>query len=594
MTRRSRSSAVSSTGWTSSPRSGSWIRAEWQGALSRIAPGLRQALGRAVDRVREYHEHQREPGFHLSAPDGSVVGMKVTPLDRVGLYVPGGKASYPSSVVMNAVPAMVAGVQEIVAVVPPSGVTDTVLAACALSGVTRIFRIGGAQAVGALAFGTATVPRVDKIVGPGNRWVAEAKRQVVGQVGIDMVAGPTEVLIIADAHREPGAGGRGSHRPGRARRGRLQLVRHARRPRWPTRCPRHWTTRSRAPRAAGSRGRRSSGTVWWSWCPRCGRRSRWPTGAPPSTSRSWPTAPSGSPASVRHAGAIFLGDETPEPVGDYLAGPSHVLPTAGTARYASPLGVYDFVKRTSVIRYSAARLAADADAIVALAEAEGLHGHAEAVRIRVGRSLRLWPMPPLPHRARPPGPAPRWGVSGPCWRSPGLFMVVEAVGGWIAGSFALLADAGHMLTDVGALGLSLLTAWIAQRPADHSKTYGYLRWEILAALVNGAALFGIAGWVVVEAVQRIQHPEPVRAGLFLGRRRRRAGRQPGEPGGCCTARGRAASTPAAPTSTSWATRSARSARSPPAAIIALTGWTVADPLVSDRSSRSSSSPAPGG
>src|SRR4051812_3172198 len=173
--------------------------ADWQGALDRIAPALRQALAIAVDRVREYHEHQRESGFHLSTPDGSVVGMKVTPLDRAGLYVPGGKASYPSSVVMNAVPALVAGVREIVAVVPPNGVTDTVMAACALSGVTRIFRIGGAQAVGALAFGTATVPRVDKIVGPGNRWVAEAKRQLVGQVGIDMIAGPTEVVIIADA-----------------------------------------------------------------------------------------------------------------------------------------------------------------------------------------------------------------------------------------------------------------------------------------------------------------------------------------------------------------------------------------------------------
>ena len=171
----------------------------WQGALSRIAPELRAALALAVDRVRAYHEHQREPGFTLAEADGSVVGMKVIPLDRVGLYVPGGKASYPSSVVMNAVPALVAGVQEIIAVVPPQGVTDVVLAACALSGVTRIFRIGGAQAVAALAYGTATVPRVDKIVGPGNRWVAEAKRQVVGQVGIDMVAGPTEILIIADA-----------------------------------------------------------------------------------------------------------------------------------------------------------------------------------------------------------------------------------------------------------------------------------------------------------------------------------------------------------------------------------------------------------
>jgi histidinol dehydrogenase len=156
----------------------------WQVALERVESGVRAALVRAVDRVREYHQHQREDGFHLATEDGSVVGMKVTPLDRVGLYVPGGKASYPSSVVMNALPALVAGVKEIVVVVPPQGVTDLVLAACALSGVTRIFRIGGAQAVAALAFGTATVPRVDKVVGPGNRWVAEAKRQVVGQVGI--------------------------------------------------------------------------------------------------------------------------------------------------------------------------------------------------------------------------------------------------------------------------------------------------------------------------------------------------------------------------------------------------------------------------
>src|SRR5215216_1065909 len=180
------------------PREWELEATSWQGALGRIAPDLRAALALAVDRVRGYHEHQREPGFTLAEADGSVVGMKVTPLDRVGLYVPGGKASYPSSVVMNAVPALVAGVQEIVAVVPPQGVTDVVLAACALSGVTRIFQIGGAQAVAALAYGTATVPRVDKIVGPGNRWVAEAKRQVVGHVGIDMVAGPTEVLIIAD------------------------------------------------------------------------------------------------------------------------------------------------------------------------------------------------------------------------------------------------------------------------------------------------------------------------------------------------------------------------------------------------------------
>ena len=343
----------------------------------------RLALGRAVDRVREYHEHQREPGFHLSAPDGSVVGMMVTPLDRVGLYVPGGKASYPSSVVMNAVPAMVAGVREIVAVVPPSGVTDTVLAACALSGVTRIFRIGGAQAVGALAFGTATVPRVDKIVGPGNRWVAEAKRQVVGQVGIDMVAGPTELLIIADATASPA-------------RVAADLIAQAEHDE--DACS--WCVTpsaaladalpaalddalGRAPRARIARAAlERNGLVVV--VPTMREAIEVANRRAPEHLEILADGAERIAGSVRHAGAIFLGDETPEPVGDYLAGPSHVLPTAGTARYASPLGVYDFVKRTSVIRYSAVRLAADADAIIALAEAEGLHGHAEAVRIRVG------------------------------------------------------------------------------------------------------------------------------------------------------------------------------------------------------------------
>jgi histidinol dehydrogenase len=358
--------------------------AEWQGALERIDARLRQALVRAVDRVREYHEHQREPGFHLSAPDGSVVGMKVTPLDRVGVYVPGGKASYPSSVIMNAVPALVAGVQEIVAVVPPRGVTDTVLAACALSGVTRIFRIGGAQAVGALAYGTATVPRVDKIVGPGNRWVAEAKRQVVGQVGIDMIAGPTEVLIIAD----------GGANPARVA---ADLIAQAEHDEDAT----SWcvTTSAaladalpraleealaRAPRAAIARAAlERNGLVVV--VPTMREAIEVANRRAPEHLEIVAEGAERIAGSIRHAGAIFLGDETPEPVGDYLAGPSHVLPTSGTARYASPLGVYDFVKRTSVIRYSAARLAADADAIIALAEAEGLAGHAEAVRIRVGR-----------------------------------------------------------------------------------------------------------------------------------------------------------------------------------------------------------------
>jgi histidinol dehydrogenase len=358
--------------------------AAWQGALGRIAPPLRDALGRSVHRVTEYHQRQRETGFHLSGDDGSVVGMKVAPLDRVGLYVPGGKASYPSTVVMNAVPALVAGVQEIIAVVPPQGVTDAVLAACALSGVTRVFQIGGAQAIGALAFGTRTIPRVDKIVGPGSRWVAEAKRQVVGRVGIDMIAGPTEVLIIADStaqperiavdmiaqaeHDEDAVSWCVSVDPDLAEALPQALERAL------AGTPRREIARTALERnglvvTAGSM--RDAIEV-------ANRRA-------PEHLQIVAEGAERIASAIRNAGAIFLGDDTPEPVGDYIAGPSHVLPTSGTARYASPLGVYDFVKRTSVIRYSPGRLQADADAIIALAEAEGLFGHAEAVRVRVGQ-----------------------------------------------------------------------------------------------------------------------------------------------------------------------------------------------------------------
>jgi histidinol dehydrogenase len=355
--------------------------ASWQGALGRIAPELRAALTRAVDRVRAYHQHQREPGFTLAEADGSVVGMKVTPLDRVGLYVPGGKASYPSSVVMNAVPALVAGVQEIVAVVPPQGVTDAVLAACALSGVTRIFRIGGAQAVAALAYGTATVPRVDKIVGPGNRWVAEAKRQVVGQVGIDMIAGPTEILILADA----------TARPARVAADLIAQAEHdedavawcvTTDPALAEALPAALEAAlAGAPRAAIARAAlERNGLIVL--VPTMREAIEVANRRAPEHLEIVAEGAERVAGGIRHAGAIFLGDDTPEPVGDYLAGPSHVLPTSGTARHASPLGVYDFVKRTSVIRYSRARLAEDADAIIALAEAEGLFGHAEAVRIR--------------------------------------------------------------------------------------------------------------------------------------------------------------------------------------------------------------------
>jgi histidinol dehydrogenase len=355
----------------------------WQGALERTPTAVREALVLAVDRVRAYHERQRETGFEVTDPDGTLLGMRVTPLDRVGLYVPGGKASYPSSVVMNAVPAIVAGVQEIIAVVPPGGVTDAVLAACALAGVTRIFRVGGAQAIAALAYGTATIPRVDKIVGPGNRWVAEAKRQVVGQVGIDMIAGPTEVMILAD----------GSARPDCVA---ADLVAQAEHDEdasaWCVTCDQGLADAlpaaleaalARAPRAAIARvALERNGLLVV--VPSLGEGIDVANLRAPEHLEIVAEGAERIAAGVRHAGAVFLGDDTPEPVGDYLAGPSHVLPTGGTARYASPLGVYDFVKRTSLIRYSARRLAADAEAIIALAEAEGLFGHAEAVRLRIG------------------------------------------------------------------------------------------------------------------------------------------------------------------------------------------------------------------
>jgi histidinol dehydrogenase len=361
----------------------------WQTALGRIDPTLQEALTVAVDRVRDYHEHQKEAeaGFQLSEEAGSVVGMKVTPLDRVGLYIPGGKASYPSSVVMNALPALVAGVQEIIAVVPPGGVTDVVLAACALSGVTRIFQVGGAQAVAALAYGTETIPRVDKIVGPGNRWVAEAKRQVVGQVGIDMIAGPTEVLILAD-------------QTARVERVAADLIAQAEHDEdaiaW---CV---TTHARLadalpdaleaalarnPRAAIARASlERNGVVVV--VPSMREAITVANMRAPEHLEIVAEGPERVAAAIRHAGAIFLGDESPEPVGDYLAGPSHVLPTGGTARYASPLGVYDFVKRTSVIRYTRSRLLEDAPHIIALAEAEGLAGHAEAIRVRLAAGER--------------------------------------------------------------------------------------------------------------------------------------------------------------------------------------------------------------
>jgi histidinol dehydrogenase len=350
-------------------------------AVDSLPEAVYAALETAIERVRAYHRKQRQVGFLGRDDAGGGIGMRVVPLQRVGIYVPGGTAAYPSTVVMTVVPAAVAGVEEIIVTTPPDAAA-AVLAAARLAGAHRVFRVGGVQAVAALAYGTATIPRVDKIVGPGNRWVTEAKRQVAGDVGIDMLAGPTEVLVLCDDTADP------SHvAADLIAQAEHDVDAHA----W---CV---TTSARVADALDAElARRLEGLPRRAVAERALRQHgvlvlvpsleaalhvadlRAPEHLELLVADPWDVA-----ERVRHAGAVFVGRFTPEPVGDYLAGPSHVLPTAGTARYVSPLGVYDFVKRISVIGYSRAQLAADAAHIVALAEVEGLHGHAEAVRVRL-------------------------------------------------------------------------------------------------------------------------------------------------------------------------------------------------------------------
>ena len=357
------------------------------GALDQISPAQRSALEQAAARVRAYHQRQFDEScrsWSYRDADGTLLGQKVTPLDRVGVYVPGGKATYPSSVLMNIMPAHVAGVGEIIMVVPtPRGERNAlVLAAAQLAGATRVFTIGGAQAVAALAYGTATVPRVDKITGPGNAYVASAKRRVFGQVGIDMIAGPSEILVLADGSTPPdwvamdlfsqaehdelaqsillspdaayiAAVGEALERllPGMPRREVIRASLEGRGALIHTRsmeeacaisnriAPEHLEVSSRDPQ-------------------------RW------------------EPL-LRHAGAIFLGAFTSESLGDYCAGPNHVLPTSGTARFSSPLGVYDFVKRSSLIEVSEAGAQQLGPIAAELAYGEGLQAHAQAAEFRL-------------------------------------------------------------------------------------------------------------------------------------------------------------------------------------------------------------------
>jgi histidinol dehydrogenase len=356
----------------------------WQGALGRVSPPIRAALERAVDRVRSYHEHQREPGFHLTDADGSLVGMKVTPLDRVGLYIPGGKASYPSSVIMNAVPALVAGVQEIVAVVPPQGVTDVVLAACALSGVTRIFRVGGAQAIAALAFGAGAIPRVAKICGPGNAWVAEAKTVVSALPGgpaIDMPAGPSELLVIADDSADPALVtadllSQAEHDPSAqvilatpsaaladAVAGRIE------------------TDAAALPRADIALASLANARLILT--DSLDQAVAVANAYAPEHLSLAVDDPDPLVPGITNAGAIFAGHCAAETFGDYLAGSSHVLPTDGAARAWSGVSVFTFLKAISVQTLTdeaASRLAGPA---AVLARMEGLEAHARAADARL-------------------------------------------------------------------------------------------------------------------------------------------------------------------------------------------------------------------
>ncbi len=353
-------------------------------AWEQLPPEQAQALQIAADRIRAYAEHQKIQSWQYTEADGSVLGQKVTPLDRVGLYVPGGKASYPSSVLMNAIPAKVAGVSELIMVVPtPQGETNTlVLAAAFLAGVDRVFTIGGAQAVAALAYGTETIPAVAKIVGPGNIYVATAKKLVFGQVGIDMIAGPSEILIICDGKTNPDwiamdLFSQAEHDenaqailisddgdylkaveqsinnllPGMER---AEIIKAS------------LSTRGALIKVDNLKQAADIANVI----------------APEHLELSVEN-PEALSEHIRHAGAIFMGRYTPEALGDYCAGPNHVLPTSGTARFSSPLGVYDFQKRSSLINCS--QVGADTLGKTAsiLARGESLTAHARSAEYRM-------------------------------------------------------------------------------------------------------------------------------------------------------------------------------------------------------------------
>ena len=349
------------------------------------APALQEALQLAYQRIETFHQLQRPTDLALRGPHGENLGRRWRPVERAGLYVPGGRASYPSTVLMNAVPARVAGVERIVMVTPPGPDGEpnpTVLAAAHLAGVREVYRVGGAQAIGALAFGTASIPRVDVISGPGNLWVTLAKKAVYGQVGIDSLAGPSEVLVIADhtARADQVAAdlmAQAEHDPLAA--AILITTSEALAAALPAAVEAQLAAH---PRAAIVR---QALTDWGLIvvCDDLETAARLSDRFAPEHLELLVEDPEALADRIQHAGAIFLGPHTPEAVGDYLAGPNHTLPTCGTARFAGALSVETFLRHTSLIQFNREALEATSAAVLTLAESEGLHSHAESVRRRL-------------------------------------------------------------------------------------------------------------------------------------------------------------------------------------------------------------------
>jgi histidinol dehydrogenase len=356
-----------------------------EAARNQLDDKLAAALRHAAKQIREFHERQKTQSWFATRPNGAIVGSKVQPLDSAGIYVPGGRALYPSTVLMNAIPASVAGVKRIVCVNPPTkdGTLDpAVVEACVLGGVTEIYSVGGAQAIAALAYGTESVKAVDKITGPGNAFVAAAKRAVSGDVGIDMVAGPSEVCVVADDTADPkmvaiDLMAQAEHDP-------LvscylvtfdddyaDAVEAA--------IARHMKQSTRAEITTASLDNQGLIVV----CPDMKAALGAVNVIAPEHLELHVRRPMELLGAIRHAGAIFLGEWTPEAVGDYVAGPNHTLPTGGTARFSSPLSVDQFVKRSSIIQYTPAAIMADGESVMAIAQREGLWAHRRSVELRM-------------------------------------------------------------------------------------------------------------------------------------------------------------------------------------------------------------------